>query len=361
MNQWKPLLTTLAFLALAFFPWQAVQAQGPIAPLPGGGVTIGSSYILEDGETATGGAVVIGGSALLESGSIFYGDLVVIGGSATLEKGAEVNGAVVTVGGSLIVNTEIQGDVVIIGGPALLQENARVRGDVVTIGGPVQKEDGAEIDGKLIDNPTPPARPEFPESELPKPGPVFDVETNPFWESFWLFGQSVGYGLLAALIVLFLPQQTQRVAEAAVREPLRMSGMGILTYILFAVVMVTLALFSLLIITAVLTIPAMIILGLLMGAGMAFGWMAIGTEIGVRLLGLFNREWPLPLSALVGTFLLTFVTGLFEFIQFVGWGVPFFLTLLAVGAVAVTRFGTQPGALSPIQAQAESDPPAETM
>lgn len=361
MNKLKHLLVLLALLALTLLPLQAAHAQGLAVPQLDGGVVIGSSYVLRDGETVTGGLVVIGGSALLEAGSIFYGDLVVIGGSSTIEQGADLNGAVVTIGGSLTVDAEVKGDVVVIGGPTLLEENAHVRGDLVTIGGPVQKDEGARVDGELIDNPTPPTRPDRPGVNIPSVSPGFDMAVNPFWEAFWLFVRSIGYGLLAMLVVLFLPQQTRRVSEAAVRQPLAAGGMGILTYILFVVVIVALALFSVLIITLILTIPLIVVVSLVLGAGMAFGWIALGTEVGVRLIGLFNREWPLPASAALGTFLMTLVADGVGFVPCIGWIVPLVLTLLGVGAVAMTRFGTQAAGLTADQAGLGYLPPADTL
>ncbi|PKN91899.1 MAG: hypothetical protein CVU44_16540 [Chloroflexi bacterium HGW-Chloroflexi-6] len=362
MNKLRHLFVLLALATLTLLPLQAAQASGLDLPTQDGGVIIGSSYVLADGETLSGGMVVIGGSARLEKGSTFYGDLVVIGGSSTVEEGAEVNGAVVTIGGSLTIDTEVKGDVVSIGGPTLLEKNTHIRGDLVTIGGPIQKEDGAQVDGELIDNPTPPTRPGQPEINIPAvDNPRFDVDVNPFWEAFWLFTRSIGYGLLAMLIVLFLPQQTRRVSEAAVRQPLAAGGMGILTHILFVVVIVALALFSVLIITLIVTIPLIVVVSLALGAGMAFGWIALGTEVGVRLTGLFNREWPLPASAALGTFLMTLVAEGIGFVPCVGWIVPLVLALLGVGAVAMTRFGTQAAALPASQAEVEYIPPSDPL
>lgn len=353
MKKLRHSLVVLALLSLLLVPLQAAQAQGMQAPAQDGGVVVGSSYVLRDGETASGGLVVVGGSALLETGSIFYGDLVVIGGSATVEPGAEFNGTVVAIGGSLTVDTEIKGDVVVIGGPTLLKSNALVRGDLVTIGGPVQKEEGARVDGELIDNPTPPTRPEvnIPAVDTPR----FDF-VNPFWEAFGLLIRSAAFGLLAGFLALFLPEQFRRVSNVAMRQPLRASGMGILTYIVFIVVMVALALFSVLIVTLLLTIPLFIIVPFVLVAGWAFGWFALGAEVGVRLVGLFNREWPLPISAILGTFLLTLISGLFtfDFIICFGWVVPVFLSLLGVGAVVMTRFGTQAVSLAASPGEAES-------
>jgi len=346
MKPLKYFFIALALASLVLLPLQSVQAQGMTAPQWNGGLIIGSSYVLREGETATGGAVVIGGSALLESGSTFYGDLVVIGGTVDIKERVEFSGDAVIIGGSLTVNTEMRGDIVIIGGPTYLQDNAHIRGDLVTIGGSVQRAEGARIDGSMVDNPALPIRPDGPGINVPAAGPRFVVDTNPLVEIFWLFAKSVGYGLLALLIVLFLPQYTRRISDAIVRQPLMAGGMGLLGYILFVVVIVALGLFSLLIITAILTIPLIIIVSLVLGAAMAFGWIALGTEIGARLIGLFNVEWPLPISAALGTFLLTLVADGVGFIPCVGWVVPAVLALLGVGAVVMTRFGTQSAVLA---------------
>jgi hypothetical protein len=360
MNQVKPILILLTLLALVLLPLQAVQAAGLAEKMPDGGVVLGTSYVLRDGETVNDGLIVIGGSALLESGSAFFGDLVVIGGSVTIQQGAELDGEVVTIGGSLTIDAEIRGDVVVIGGPALLQSDAHIRGDLVTIGGPIQKDEGARIDGELIDNPTPPTRPADPDMPVFIPGRS-DFNVNPFWEAFWLFARSIGYGFVAALVVLFLPQYTRRVSDVIVRQPLLSAGMGILTYILFVVVIVALGLFSVLIITLILTVPLIVVVSLLLGAGMAFGWIALGTEVGVRLIGMFNREWPLPLSAALGTFLLTLVADGARFVPCVGWSIPFTLTLISLGAVAMSRFGTQSPPMTATQDEAGYVPPAETL
>jgi hypothetical protein len=355
MKALKYFFIALALLSLALFPLQSTQAQGLVAPQWNGGVIVGSNYVLREGETASGGLVLIGGSALLESGSTFYGDLVVIGGMVDIQEQVEFSGDAVIIGGSLTVNTEMRGDIVIIGGPAFLQENAHIRGDLVTIGGPVHRAEGSRVDGSMVDNPPLPVRPDGPEINIPGVGPRFNVDFNPVWDVFWLFAKSVGYGLLALLIVLFLPQYTHRVSDAIVRQPLMAGGMGLLVYTLFVVVVVALALFSLLVLTLLLTVPLFFIVSLLMGAAMAFGWISLGTEIGARLIGLFKIEVPLPFSAALGTFLLTLVADGIGFIPCVGWVVPAVLTLLAVGAVTMTRFGTQPVALAVEQAEAGND------
>jgi len=50
----------------------------------------------------------------------------------------------------------------------------------------------------------------------------------------------------------------------------------------------------------------------------------------------------LPLSAALGTFVLNFVTNGIGFIPCIGWLVPFMVSMLGLGAVFLSRFGTQP-------------------
>jgi hypothetical protein len=349
MKSFRYFFTTLALLTLALLPLQSVQAQELAAPQWDGGVIVGSNYVLREGETVSGGLVLIGGSVLLESGSTFFGDLVVIGGAVDIQERVEFSGDAVVIGGALTVNTEMRGDIVIIGGPALLQGNAHIRGDLVTIGGPAQREDGARVDGSMVDNPPLPVRPDRPDSPdigVPVVTPRFNLDFNPIGDVLWLSATSIGYGLLALLIVLFLPQNTRRVSDAIVRQPLMAGGMGLLAYTLFVVVMVSLILFTIPLITAILTVPLILIVLLLLGAAMVFGWIALGTEIGTRLMGLLNADIPLPVSAALGTFLLTLVADAFRFIPCFGWIVPAVLAVLAVGAVTMTRFGTQAAALT---------------
>jgi hypothetical protein len=73
-----------------------------------------------------------------------------------------------------------------------------------------------------------------------------------------------------------------------------------------------------------------------------FGRIAIGLEIGLRIAKTFDREWPVPLAAGVGTFGLALVVdGMGTFIQCVGWLIPILVGLFGLGGVILTRFGTQ--------------------
>jgi hypothetical protein len=305
--------------ALIFLPFQAVQAKG----LPDGPI-FGENYTLKSGETRTS-------------------DLVVFGGSIAIEKDARVKGTVVLFGGSVNLDGEVDGDLVVIGGAVKLSENAHVNGNLVTIGAPVNRAEGAKVDGEVINNPT------RPEVQL-KPGtPISPLSgswgDNPIWNAFVVFGQSLMFALLAALIALFLPTQLRRVSDGLVAQPLVSFGFGLLTLILFIVLVVALGLFSFLLITIILTLPLILVIAVLFSAGSVLGWLAIGTEIGLRSAAMFKRELPLPLAAALGVFFLNIVAQGIGFIPCVGGMLSSLLGLAGLGAVALTRFGTRSASL----------------
>jgi len=331
---------TLCLLAaLLFLPLGVVQAKG-----------------LDDGP-------FFGESVLLTSGETFQGDLVVFGGSVTIEQDAIVTGSVILIGGSLAVEGEVRGDMLVVGGAVSLGSDAHIFGNLVTVGAPINRAEGARVDGGILNNPKKPsaATPEvIVTPEVPRPAVIFDSVWGFFGNVLNLFAQSLGFGLLAALLVLFLPQQTRRVGEAIPSQPAWAGAMGLGSILLFITALVALALFSALIVTLFLTVPMIIGISVIFASAVVFGWVGLGTEIGLRLASALKTELPLPFSAGLGTFLLHLVANGFGMILCLGWVVPSLLSLVSLGAVFLTRFGTRPLSITAAQASVESAPPAET-
>ncbi len=333
------ILIVLLLAVLILVPFQAAHAQ----PLLEGQVIFGYNYTLQSGETLNG-------------------DLVVFGGTVTIEKDARVNGSVVLMGGSVNADGEVSQDVVVIGGAVKLGENAHIYGNLVTIGAPVDRASSAKVDGDVINNPPRPG------ITIPDPKPITPIAPivevngwNPFWSAFNLLAQSIGMALLAMLIVLFIPQQARRVGEAAVAQPLIGGGLGLLSILLYVVSIVALALFSLLIITLIVTIPMIFILSVVLAAGAVFGEISLGLELGLRLTGMVNRSWALPLTAGLGTFVLYLVTNAASFVPCIGWILPALVGLLGLGAVVMTRFGMRPAYLTATPAPVEPVAQGENM
>jgi hypothetical protein len=141
---------------------------------------------------------------------------------------------------------------------------------------------------------------------------------------------------LAVVVAIFWPRQAQMVGETAVGQPLIAGGLGLLTVFVLPVLVIAL----ILTIIGILAVPVLLIL---LGIMVMFGWIAIGIEIGRRLAQAFHADWALPLAAGLGTLLLTFVTdGLAWLASCPGAALPAVVGLVALGAVLLTRFGTQP-------------------
>jgi len=322
-------LTLLALLAFLVMPTGSVLAKG-----------------LEDGK------VVFGGSYTLESGDTLSGDLVIFGGAADVQTDATVQGNVVVMGGSIQIDGTVEHDVVIVGGTVSLGSNALVKGDVVTVGGSLQQAEGAKIRGQVINTPASMFNignvsngssilPLFNTPLAPQP-PHFDFNINPLRAALNIFGQALLMTLLAALVVAFIPVPTQRVAQAVATQPVVAGGLGCMTVIIAPVILIFLGLLTLTVILAPLTVSLIGLGAILLAVALIFGEIAIGFEVGQRLIKSFHTEWPLPLSAALGTFLTVLVANaVASLLWCFGWWAPILLAMLSIGGVIMTRFGTR--------------------
>lgn len=278
------------------------------------------------------GKVVFGGIYRLESGETLNGDLVIFGAVATLEENSTVTGTVVLFGANLEASGKIEKDIVGIGGLITLDETASVNGDVITLGAHLDKSKGALVLGDVMDVSKAPFSFAVPgEINIPKEYPNLFPEVNYIWTTLKILLWSA----LAILVVLFVPKASNRVAQAFIKQPLIAVGLGLLTIVL------AIPLAALFIITLILSPLGLFIL-LLLGLSWAFGLISIGLEIGKRFAVLVKRDWADPVSAGLGTlFLMLVLNGANEMIPCIGWMLPAVVGMIGLGAVLMTRFGTQ--------------------
>jgi hypothetical protein len=295
------------------------------------------------------GQVIFGQSYTLKSGDTLNGDLLVFGGSATIEKGATVNGSTVLFGGNLTVNGTVNGDVAITGGSMSLGPVAHISGNLTTVSATLDRAEGSLVDGQIFNTATSwvssgensnlplPVKPPVPVIPAIPAMPPFRFEFQPLVSVLNGFGQSLGIAILAMLLMLFLAPHADRVAHAIIAQPITAGGLGLLTVIVAPIAVV------LSVITLILIPLAPIIVIALVVAGV-FGWIAIGYEVGQRFTKAIHQNWHPAFSAGLGTFALTLVakilTGI-PVLNCVGWLVPFLLSMAALGAVLMTRFGTR--------------------
>jgi cytoskeletal protein CcmA (bactofilin family) len=322
-------ITSLVLLALlVFIPLQSAAAMGPSGPSSEGQVIFGQSFTLKSGETLNG-------------------DLLVFGGSAALEQGSTVNGNVVLFGGSLVVDGEVSGDVAVTGGSATIGAAAHLHGDLTTVGATLERADGAQIDGQITNtatswvgigsNGSEPVSPAIPAIPATPAVPNVHLNFDPLFQLFNAFGQAFGLAVLAMLVMLFLAPHADRVAHAVMAQPLTAGSLGLLTLVVAPITLVLLTI-------TLIFIPVVVIAVVALFVAAVFGWIAIGYEIGQRLTTAIHQNWHPAFSAGLGVFALTLVANALTSIPVlncVGWLAPFLLGLAGLGAVIMTRFGTQ--------------------
>lgn len=296
-----------------------------------------------------GDRVVLGRSHLLGPGDRVEGDLIVFGGDAVLEPNSSVGGDVVSLGGSVDVAGQVDGRVIAPGGRVRLGPAAVVTGDVLAAG-QVWREPGTVVGGRVLAD----SRRGL---SLPLihlwggrwliwlPGLWFGwpwalgLADNPFvWALQVLLGGLLVVGV-GILLVLLAPSRTMRVASALAAGPLQSLGAGILAGLVGVVAVPFLAF------TCV-GIPLAIAAALAFGGALALGWVAAGLAVGERLLRRLQPRWRPPwAAAAAGLALLAALLG----VPYLQGPVIIFTSLLGLGAVSLTRFGSASFWASPPQ------------
>ena len=282
--------------------------------------------------------IIMGSNYTLSGGDVLDSDLLILGGNADLEEGSLVQGSVFVLGGSISIAGEVEGDLGVLGGNVDLMGTAVVRGDVATLGGNIERLPGSVIEGEItpnfgidIDSPLPsfpsnlniPALPSF---AFPRISPWINV----LWGVFRVFVMAA----LALLVVMFWPAPTRRIADAAIAQPLAAGGLGLLTFIAGPVLL-------LILLITLLLAPLSVIGFVLFVAAGVFGWIGLGFEVGRRIGVAMKWDLQDPAAAGLGTLLLSLVAAGIGFIPCVGWLLVAFVASLGLGAVMLTRFGSQ--------------------
>jgi hypothetical protein len=215
-----------------------------------------------------------------------------------------------------------------------LGTTAVVRGDISTLGGYLDKDPEALVEGQVNSGFDSNFHIQFP-GRVYVPAIGVGAFFSPIWNALSLLFATFVMAALAIVAVMFWPKHTERAAHAVISQPVLSGGMGLLTVAVLPFATVAMA------ITLIL-IPV-IPLGLILLVVMViFGWIALGLELGQRFAQALKQDWHPALAAGMGTFALTFVAlGVNQMLDCVGWIVPFTVTLLGLGAVLLTRFGTR--------------------
>jgi hypothetical protein len=397
-------------LLLVLWPAQAA-ADGPVVEVDGGRIFVDEDVRLEEGETFDGDLGVLQGDLTVPQGSVVNGDvfvtngdariagriegsLAVISGSLVLSEGGRVEGDLFGVSGEADVAGRVGGDASWMFGNAELLSSAVVEGDLMVVSGHLERQAGARILGEELPDVRLPElpflrerlgsfeAPEVPQVELPQlptPQPRVWRQQTVGQRLGDFVGRVVAAGLmgllfigLALLIVLVWPRATHRVAECITLLPVQSLGLGLLTFLLAAVLealamvlMILLILVAAALIGTVILIPIgllLILLSLLLllpvplalAAGMVLGWVGVAEMVGGKVTQLLRAQQVSALGkVLVGLLVTVPLAALLWVLKPVCCAWPFIilLTSLGLGGVFHTRFGRQP-----CQPVAEAEP-----
>jgi hypothetical protein len=279
---------------------------------------------------------VIADSYTLAAGQVLDSNLIVLGGQATVAPGAVVNCKVVVLGGSLDLSGKVLQDVVVMGGDVHLHSASEIDGELQSLGGTFTQDAGAVIRGGVsqgfnTNNDGGSGNP------LPDAGfSVVNAALGFYHRVSETILGALGIGLVALLVVLIWPEPTARVRAAVQNAPGPSGVLGLLTAIavpvLIFVAMVTVCL-----------IPVGFMAGVVLTAAIAFGWIAVGELVGQKLVSALNISHLSPaVAAGIGTALLSLAVSVTSWFPCVGWVVPLVVSSVGLGAVTLTRFGTQP-------------------
>ena len=159
---------------------------------------------VEAGKVIDDDVFVYSGNVTVEEGGRITGDLVVFSGNVEIKESAEVEGDLTAYSGNVIIAGTIGGDLASMSGNVELASTAYVNGDISVVSGQLTRDDGATIEGNVIQGPS--FRfPHVPSpGELPgPPGLSFDPPQRSFFDRvFGFFARLVVAVLITALTML---------------------------------------------------------------------------------------------------------------------------------------------------------------
>jgi len=298
---WIGLLVILLMTVLA----PAVLAQGP----DGDKVIVGEDFVLLPGQELNGNLAVIAGSARLEAQSVVKGDVAVMGGSLTIAG-------------------IVRGNVAVFGGRVSLADTAVVEGDFAGFTAAVERAPGAIVRGDSMGLPRAPMAPDW-SSRPSRSGFAEALLAFLRWQAVTV-GWAMVLAFLGVVALLVAPRHVAEIATALVREPALSLGIGLLTLV------VGLLGGGILLIACGLGL----LVWLALAFGLLVGWIAIGLWLGKRALGALKlRDRSALAEVALGVVVITVAARL-------PLCIGFLFTVIAgaigLGAVVLTRFGTQP-------------------
>ncbi len=261
-------------------------------------------------------AILILSVVTLFSGLQARGKSVIkVGNDVIVRPGKTVKSAV-SIGGDVRVYGTVEKDAVAVGGSVYVGPNAEIREDAVSVGGDVSMEQGGVIYGDVV------------EVSGFRLGSVFmPIQQSCWWGIPWGFRLVSFFGLLALafLSVLLLPNQVTGVSKIIETDVPRAILYGIIAGILFVPLMIMMAVSIL----GIPLIPFTVMITILMAL---FGYFAVATVLGGRILTSANRPEP---SILLNVFLGLIILWIIGLIPVLGRLIKIVVYVIGLGGVLI--------------------------
>ncbi len=317
MNKYKKIIHScfiLLLLTIVFIPGISYAANDVIRL--GSAITISKTQNVGD-------VVAIGGPVTIEGQT---DTVVVIGGNLNSVGG--MTDDVVVVGGNAIIDSTVNGDIAVVGGQVQLLENAIVNGDIITFSSNLIKHENAIITGNTVHKNTTDISQYL----------GFDLYTlrqyaPEFFMGFWLWVSISGGLLMIAfgwLLAILFPRNTKSVAGTIEAEALKSFGIGLLIKVLSIPVAIALAI-------TILGIPLIFVMFLALWIAQYLGLASLGYMISQKLSNRLDMSMGFGVMVFVGLLIIALVKA----IPFAGTIIDFILKSIALGAVLLSRFGTE--------------------
>jgi len=249
--------------------------------------------------------------------------IVKIGGDVTVEEGMTVHYAA-AIGGQVTIKGTVERHVVAIGGSVVLAKTAVVGGNIIAVGGVIVRGSGAEVAGSMT---------EIDSSDITG---MLERALNEDWEGWsWIFALVslfffICILMLAFIIVILIPRPVRVIAAAIKDNTIRVVVWGISGLVLIAPLAVLLAVS----VVGIILIPLEMTL---VAFAVLVGFIAVAQIVGKKLMTLVGKQdqsmmretmWGLAVLWLVG------------WIPYLGWLIKACAIVVGLGAVLLTRFGT---------------------
>jgi hypothetical protein len=280
-------------------------------------------------------------SYALGNGAQRDGDQLIMAYTIDLKSESAIDGKATLIGNEASVNTHVAGDLVVIAKRLKLGADAHVAGDLVICVNDLERADGALIDGEI--------REECEEGGRASISSLFDSGIDNWRGNFLvrlsgLLGSALLFGALAALGVVLVPQPLTRISYAIQHAPLVTGGVGFLT-IVIAVGLTAFYMVSLFLVLPVVLFPFVLFGWLVIGLFGLLGWVALAEPFGRTLLKRFGaNDQPPLITAVVGAIVLALLLRVWSLLWIVSWVGLLAIVILGsmgVGAVVLTRVGTE--------------------